>query len=102
MGIPETQGLAALEIMATGCPLFILDKCQYTLDGVGTSTATSATCWSEGICGMKSKMEQIAEDFPRFLTALPEYRPRKFVEESYSWQAAAGKLWTIIESLPIR
>lgn len=102
MGIPETQGLAALEIMATGCPLFVLDKCEYTLDGVGTSTATSTTCWSEGVCGMKSSLARLAEDFPRFLTALPSFQPRPFVEGAYSWRAAAGKLWGILDSLPVR
>jgi hypothetical protein len=100
MGVPETQGLAALEIMATGCPLFILDKCQYSLEGFGTPTATSATCWSEGVCGMKSSLERLAEDFPRFLAKISEYKPREFVEANYSRQVAAGKLWKMLESMP--
>jgi hypothetical protein len=97
----ETQGLAALEIMACGCPLFVLDCAEYRGECYSTSEATSVPCWSPE-CGMKSSVARIAEDFPQFLGKLGagEYSPRGFVEREYSWAAAAGKLRRMMEALP--
>lgn len=97
----ETQGLAALEIMACGCPLFVLDCSEYKGEGYSTSEATSVTCW-ESRCGMKSSVSRLAEDFPKFLTELAAgaYTPREFVEREYSWMASAGKLRRMLEALP--
>ena len=90
----ETQGLAALEIMACGCPLFVLDETVY--EGVGRGgPATSVTCWDVS-CGMKSSFDRLRTDFPAFLTQLPSYTPRAFVETSYSFAAAAGRLREIM------
>ncbi len=96
----ETQGLAALEIMACGCPLFVLDVSLFSHEGLATQQATSVCCW-DARCGMKSSIGRLAEDFPTFLAALPSYSPRAFVEERYSWKAAAGILRRSMESLPI-
>ena len=97
----ETQGLAALEIMACGCPLFVLDCAEYSGHGFSTCEATSVTCWSPR-CGMKSSVSKMADDFPRFLAALDagDYAPRDFVVAEYSWSAAAGKLRRMLETLP--
>lgn len=97
----ETQGLAALEIMACGCPLFVLDCTEYRGEGYVTKEATSVTCWSPR-CGMKSSMARLAEDFPCFLAAVQagEYSPREFVVAEYSWTAAAAKLRHMLETLP--
>lgn len=97
----ETQGLAALEIMACGCPLFVLDCDGYSGEGFATKEATSVPCW-ESRCGKKSSVTKIAEDFPQFLEemAAGKYQPREFVEEQYSWVAAAGKLRRMLEALP--
>jgi hypothetical protein len=97
----ETQGLAALEIMACGCPLFVLDCSEYKGEKYVTTEATSVTCWSPQ-CGMKSSMARIAEDFPVFLGKLGagDYSPREFVEREYSWGSSAGKLRRMLEALP--
>jgi hypothetical protein len=99
VGSTETQGLAALEIMATGCPLFVLDATEFRDTGTGLSMtgATSVTCWDPPRCGVKSNLPMLPEDFPRFLAALPTYRPREFVCDAYSWSAAAAKLLRILE-----
>jgi hypothetical protein len=91
LGGTETQGLASLEIMSCGCPLFVLDTTEFVQDGVGMSGATSVTCWDSS-CGMKSSLETMKTDFPVFLEHLETYRPREFVEREYSWKASAGKL----------
>lgn len=97
----ETQGLAALEIMACGCPLFVLDCEEHRANGFVCREATSVTCWGPR-CGMKSTMARMAEDFPRFLAALEagEYAPRDFVVAEYSWTASAAKLRHMLETLP--
>jgi glycosyltransferase involved in cell wall biosynthesis len=97
----ETQGLASLEIMACGCPLFVLDCSEYKGEKYVTTEATSVTCWSPQ-CGMKSSMARIAEDFPVFLGKLGagDYSPREFVEREYSWGSSARKLRRMLEALP--
>lgn len=97
----ETQGLAALEIMACDCPLFVLDCSDYRNDAFVTAEATSVPCWDDR-CGMKSSTSRIAEDFPRFLLDIEAgiYAPREFVETGYSWAASSGKLRRMIEALP--
>ncbi len=103
MGGVETQGLAALEIMACDCPLFVLDSTMFSHEGaatrIATQQATSVCCW-DARCGMKSSLATMDQDFPRFLKELPKYTPRKFVEAEYSFVAAAGKLRRALESLP--
>ena len=94
----ETQGLAALEIMACGCPLFVLDCEEFRAHGYVTKETTSVTCW-DSRCGMKSKVGRIAEDFPLFLKDLASYKPREFAEQ-YSWKAAASRLRLMMETLP--
>lgn len=92
----ETQGLAALEIMACDCPLFVLDTAVY--EGVGRSgPATSVTCW-DACCGIKSSMSKLREDFPVFLTQFiaRAYTPRVFVERAFSYGAAASCLRDIL------
>ena len=101
MGGVETQGLAALEIMACGCPLFVLDACEFAHEGVATQQATSVCCW-DARCGLKSAIASMAEDFPTFLAALGSFQPRAFVEERYSWHSAALILRRALESMPIR
>ena len=99
MGPVETQGLAALEIMACGCPLFVLDVCEFSNGGITTQQATSVCCW-DARCGRKSSIASMAEDFPRFLADLGTFEPRAFVEERYSWKAAAERLRRAMEALP--
>ncbi len=90
----ETQGLASLEIMACDCPLFVVDTTTFTVQTKQMEGASSVTCWSEEMCGMKSSMDNMPEDFPRFLEKVygGQYTPRAFVEAQYSWRAAAGAL----------
>jgi hypothetical protein len=91
----ETQGLASLEIMACGCPLFVLDTTEHLQEGYGMSGATSVTCW-DSTCGMKSSVKDMGRDFPVFMERLETYDPRSFVEREYSWKASAGKLVQLI------
>ncbi len=99
VGIPETQGLASLEIMSCDCPLFIIDCNTYVNGDSGIFGVTSVTCWDEKWCGMKSSLANIANDFPLFMKKLDSYRPREFVEKSYSWKKAAGMLCEIIDTV---
>jgi hypothetical protein len=86
----ETQCLAALEIMACNIPLFVIDTTSYTIEDI-TVDATSVTCWDER-CGMKTTLDRLEQDFPTFYENLEKYRPREFVLENYSFEAAAHNL----------
>jgi hypothetical protein len=94
----ETQCLAALEIMACDIPLFVIDATSYTIEDV-TVPATSVTCWDER-CGMKSTLETFEKDFPLFYERLETgvYKPREFVLENYSFEAASHKLRALLEA----
>ena len=97
---PETQGLAALEIMATGCPIFVLDDTVYTGNTLEMEGATSVTCW-DTCCGMKSLLTRIIDDFPIFLTNHDNnvYDPRGFVVKEHSLRESARQLREIL-SIP--
>lgn len=90
MSSTETQCLAALEIMACGIPLFVIDATTYTIEDIKVE-ATSVTCWDER-CGMKTSLEQLNTDFPVFYKNIEKYRPREFVLENYSFETAANSL----------
>lgn len=94
----ETQGLAALEIMACDCPLFVLDKTQCIQGDDVYDGATSVTEMDTS-CGMKSSFDTFKEDFPLFLSKLETYSPRKFVCAQYTYAAAARRLLEIINPL---
>jgi hypothetical protein len=94
---PETQGLAALEIMACDCPLFVIDSTHYQGTKLAMGGATSVTCWDPARCGKKSSRETMEADFPAFLAALPTYKPREFVVERHSYKAAARTLRGLLE-----
>jgi hypothetical protein len=91
----ETQGLAALEIMACNCPIFCIDRNYYRSNNkVMEGTVTSVVSWSPA-CGMKSTEEVWKSDFETFLTNLSSYTPAKFVHENYSYRESARRLMSI-------
>lgn len=90
----ETQGLAMLEIMATGCPLFVVDCTTYKGNRMAMTGASSCPCWSPK-CGVKTSWETLESDFASFLPTVSSYTPRAFVESSYSWESAAASLLSL-------
>ena len=91
----ETQGLAALEIMACDCPIFCIDRTYYkSNNNVMEGSVTSIVSWSPE-CGLKSTEEVWKSDFETFLSNLSSYSPAKFVHENYSYREAARKLMNI-------
>jgi hypothetical protein len=93
---PETQGLAALEILACGTPMFVLDCNVISGKSFSMKGCSSVTCWDER-CGIKSSLDAIADDFPVFLKNLANYKPREFALE-YSFCAAAHNLRALLTS----
>jgi hypothetical protein len=92
----ETQGLAALEIMACNCPIFCIDKKSYVRNNIMMSGSVTSICsWSDTDCGMKSTEEKWREDFPEFLKKINTYNPTKFVHEKYSFATTAKQLLQI-------
>jgi hypothetical protein len=98
----ETQGLASLEIMACNCPLFVLDWTEHTYENkeqvYNYGGASSVPCMDHR-CGMKSSWKTLEQDFPAFLKQLPTYTPRDYVLESYSFEASARKLRTLMDTV---
>lgn len=93
----ESQGLAALEIMACECPIFCIDQKNYKNNW---RTATSITCWDEEKCGMKVDPEEWSNAFPSFIENLQNYRPREFVLSKYTLEKSAENLLRILSSSP--
>jgi len=92
----ETQGLASLEIMACDCPLFVLDCKKHTGKRISMDGASSVPCM-DSRCGMKSSLETIQNELPVFLKRLEGYRPRQYVCETYSFEAAAQNLIKLLK-----
>ena len=91
----ETQGLAALEILACNCPIFCIDRNYYTSNNkMMEGSVTSIVSWSPN-CGMKSTREKWKEDFPIFLENLKTYTPAEFVKKSYTYKESAKRLLAI-------
>jgi hypothetical protein len=91
----ETQGLAALEIMACNCPIFCIDKPYYQYKShVMRNSVTSIVSWND-CCGMKSDWEKWKTDFPTFLNSLANYTPAQFVQQKYSYKECAKTLVSI-------
>jgi hypothetical protein len=96
----ETQGLASLEIMACDCPLFVIDWTEHVHENeeqvYRIQGASSVPCMDHR-CGMKSLWQTLEKDFPLFLKQLSTYTPREYVLESYSFEASAHKLRTLMD-----
>lgn len=95
LGGTETQGLAALEIMACDCPLFVLDTAVCKSGDFEYTGATSVTNMDRH-CGSKSCLAAIETDFPQFISDLASYSPRLFVTQDFSYTAAARRLLDIL------
>jgi hypothetical protein len=94
----ETQGLAALEIMACDCPIFCIDKTKYiNCNKLMEGGVTSVVCWSS-VCGLKSSEEKWKDDFPTFLANLSTYKPHEFAR-NYSYKNSAIKLLCIAREI---
>lgn len=91
----ETQGLASLEIMATDCPLFVLDWTSHEFRSFILNGASSVPCWDKR-CGLKSSIETMENDFSTFLSNISTYKPREFVSEKYSFESSAHILRELI------
>jgi hypothetical protein len=96
MSNTETQGLAALEILACDCPIIMLDVTEFEHELFRYKGATSATCWSPQ-CGIKTSLNNFNNDLKQFLANISSYKPRDFVCENYSYEKAAHKLRNILE-----
>jgi len=91
----ETQGLAAIEIMACNCPIFCIDRTFYTNGNKAMEgSVTSIVSWSP-VCGLKSPKEDWKSDFPSFLANLSSYTPAAFAHENYTYKESARKLMGI-------
>lgn len=91
----ETQGLAALEIMACDCPIFCIDRTYFKSNNkVMDGSVTSIVSWSPQ-CGMKSTEEKWKEEFPTFLENLASYKPAEFVLSHYTYHTSAKRLLAI-------
>jgi hypothetical protein len=91
----ETQGLATLEILATGCPIFVCDVGAYVGKTKVCHGATSVPYWN-GSCGTRSSLAKIAEDFPVFIQNLSTYDPRGFATALFSYKASAEILLNLL------
>ena len=83
----ESQGLATLEIMASGLPVFVWD--QTTWNGFD---ATSIPYWDDR-CGIKYfGGDQLENKFNQFLDNLDTFNPRQYVIENLDLKIQAKKL----------
>jgi hypothetical protein len=90
----ETQGIAYQEALASGIPILAwdqgvwLDK-RYTAFSAGPIPASSVPYFSPE-CGERFRdLAEFESALARFLTRLPEYRPREYVARELSVQESA-------------
>ena len=97
----ESQGIAYLQILASGLPCFVFEKEKWDdMEGVNFP-ASSVPYWDER-CGVKvqegASREEIYEAFSYFLENLDSFDPRAYVEENLTLESSAQKFIEILES----
>ncbi|MEK0165552.1 hypothetical protein VWX35_02235 [Phaeobacter sp. A36a-5a] len=99
----ETQGLAYQEAMSANLPVFawdegvLVDPSQRIL-AQGDVTPSSVPYFDDR-CGMRFQIDNMEEQFDRFWTALPNYRPRDYVLENLSLQRGGERFMSLYEPL---
>jgi glycosyltransferase involved in cell wall biosynthesis len=93
----ESQGIAYMEALSMGCPLYIMDtnefvyeKYKYVHDSV-----SSAPYFSEE-CGMKVKGYDLGDAFQTFLGSLSSYDPRAYIISNHTLERGAKKYYDIL------
>jgi len=89
----ERQGIALMEILSMGCPLYVLDMLKFEYSGF-EYYGTSAPYFDEKLCGIKHF------DFSRineFLDNLSNYKPRDCIISEHTLELGAKKYLEILE-----
>ena len=97
----ESQGIAYLQILASGLPCFVFEKEKWDdMEGI-ECPATAVPYWDER-CGVKvregASREEIYKAFSYFLENLDSFNPRAYVEENLTLESSAQKFVEILES----
>ena len=97
----ESQGIAYLQILASGLPCFVFEKEKWDdMEGIECS-ASAVPYWDER-CGVKvregASREEVYEAFNYFLENLDSFAPRDYVKENLTLESSAQKLIEILES----
>lgn len=79
----ESQGIAYMEILSSGLPMFVLDQKEWR-PGV---PATSVPYFSDE-CGLISESE-VERDFDLFMSTLSMYSPREYITREHSLSVSA-------------
>lgn len=91
----ESQGIALLEILSMGTPLYVLDITQYRHRKTGYifNGASSAPFFCDNRCGIKHKDITYIDVF---LNNIPTYSPREYVVENFTLEKCAQRYYDII------
>ena len=90
----ESQGLATLEILSSGLPMFVWEMTTLYNPNYPhiRCDATSIPYWDER-CGVKYfGGNQLDNKFNKFLNNLESYNPRQYVKENLDLKIQAEKL----------
>ncbi|AUR05671.1 hypothetical protein PhaeoP72_03752 (plasmid) [Phaeobacter inhibens] len=99
----ETQGLAYQEAMSANLPVFawdqgeLVDPSQRAL--AQGNVRPSAVPYFDERCGLRFQIENIEEQFDRFWTALPNYRPRDYVLDTLSLRRGGERFMSLYAPL---
>ncbi len=87
----ETQGIATMEILSMGVPMYVFNKTSWTsADGKRTCPATSVP-YFDSTCG-EVVDDIMIEHFRLFLDSIPKYNPRTYMLEHHTLEKAAQNL----------
>lgn len=92
LGGTESQGIALMEFLSAGIPLYVIDKHNIQWAGKIIGQGSSAPYWDDR-CGIKTgNMNRFTE----FLENLPAYKPREFIMENFTLEKCAQKYYDIL------
>lgn len=96
----ESQGIAYMEILSSGIPLFVFDENYLTFRGreYKNKTNISSVPYFDNRCGIKV----LGTDFNKideFLNNLNNYKPREYILENHTLKLGAEKYYNILKEV---
>jgi hypothetical protein len=93
----ESQGLAVMEVMSSGVPIYIFDEKTFLYGEYTFSNENVSSCpFFDTSCGVKSKDSTFATFDKEFLPNVGKFKPREFVVNNHSLRHGAQRYVDIL------
>jgi hypothetical protein len=93
----ESQGIAYLEVLSMGCPIYMIDTQEFLYESCRyTDPLISAAPYFDESCGVKTLSKSLGVEFDTFINNLAKYQPRNYVVNNHTLKLGAQKYYDIL------